>query len=50
MFFMGRNELICASLISIGRLIVTKRQDREDDDDEYEDITNLYKKKDGKNF
>ncbi|CAL8135549.1 unnamed protein product [Orchesella dallaii] len=31
----------------IGRLIVTKRQERDEDDDEYEDITHLYKKKDG---
>lgn len=39
---------IIVYLNSIGRLIVTKRQDRDDDnDDEYEDITNLYKKKDG---
>lgn len=41
-------RVLIVNLNSIGRLIVTKRQDRDDDiDDEYEDITNLYKKKDG---
>ncbi|CAG7834007.1 unnamed protein product [Allacma fusca] len=31
----------------IGRLIITKKCDRDEDDDDHEDVTHLYKKKDG---
>lgn len=31
----------------IGRLIITKKPDRDEDDDDFEDVTHLYKKKDG---
>lgn len=31
----------------IGRLVITKKCDRDEDDDDFEDVTQLYKKKDG---